>query len=124
MASVTIDRSRLERMLRLPGGLVERNIRRRTERVADEARRLAPGSMSEQITTRVDRAGREVQGHVISNHFATQFVIKGTRPHQIRPVRAQALRFTVGGRVVYAKLVNHPGTDPNNFLAEALRRAL
>lgn len=34
----------------------------------------------------------------------------GTRPHVIRPRRARVLRFPVGGRIVYARRVNHPGT--------------
>ena len=45
----------------------------------------------------------------------------GTRPHQIRPRRAQVLRFNVGGRVVFARVVNHPGTRPRPFLDRALR---
>jgi len=122
--SVQIDRSRLERLLRLPGGLVERNIQRRMRRVEARARQLAPGTMSSQITSRITREQNEVTGYVISNHPATIYVISGTRPHIIRPVRAQALRFTVGGRVVFAKIVYHPGTRANNFLLEALREAL
>lgn len=122
--SVTISRSALERMFRLPGGLVERNMRRRLDRVEARARQLAPGSMSRQISSRMTRERNEVTGYVISNHPATIYVVSGTRPHTIRPVRAQALRFTVGGRVVYAKIVHHPGTQPNNFLATALREAL
>lgn len=49
------------------------------------------------------------------------FVNDGTRPHQIRPKNASVLRFTVGGRVVYAKVVNHPGTRARPFLDRALR---
>lgn len=45
----------------------------------------------------------------------------GTRPHIIRPRNAQALRFRIGGRVVYAKVVHHPGTRANPFLDRALR---
>ena len=45
----------------------------------------------------------------------------GTRPHIIRPKRAQALRFRVGGRVVYARVVRHPGTKARPFLDRALR---
>jgi hypothetical protein len=56
----------------------------------------------------------------------------GTKPHKIRPKRAHtlrrgsrgvvkpALRFKIGGQVVYAKVVNHPGTKPNPFLDRAL----
>lgn len=53
-----------------------------------------------------------------------QAVNDGTRPHIIRPKNAKALRFRVGGRVVYAKVVHHPGTRPNPFLDRALRDVL
>jgi hypothetical protein len=45
----------------------------------------------------------------------------GTRPHIIRPRRAKALRFRVGGQVVFAKVVRHPGTRARPFLDRALR---
>lgn len=121
---VRINRTRLERMLRLPGGIVGRNLRRRARRVEARAKELAPGSMSRGITTRIEGNGRDLSAVIRSTHPASLWVINGTRPHQIRPVRAQALRFTVGGRVVFAKLVNHPGTKANDFLNKALREAL
>lgn len=46
--------------------------------------------------------------------YAT-FIEYGTRPHIIRARRRQFLRFVVGGRVVYARKVNHPGTRPYKF---------
>ena len=49
------------------------------------------------------------------------FVNDGTRPHIIRPRNAQVLRFVVGGRVVFAKVVHHPGTRARPFLDQALR---
>lgn len=45
----------------------------------------------------------------------------GTRPHIIRPKNAKALRFRVGGRIVYARVVHHPGTRARPFLDRALR---
>lgn len=122
--SVTIERSRLERMLRLRGGIVERNLRRRTERVADRARQLAPGSMGRYITTEIGQGPRGLSGSVISNHPATVYVVNGTRPHIIRPRRAKALRFQMDGRTVFAKIVHHPGTSANNFLLRSLREVL
>lgn len=50
-----------------------------------------------------------------------RFVNDGTAPHQIRPTRARALRFRVGGRIVFARVVNHPGTRARPFLDRALR---
>lgn len=121
---IRIDRTRLERMLRLPGGLVHRNLRRRTERVVNRVRQLAPGSMGEGIVWHIEGHGRDLSAVITSTHHATAYVINGTRPHLIRPVRARALRFTVGGRVVFAKLVNHPGTQADDFLNKALPTAL
>jgi len=44
------------------------------------------------------------------------YFIEGTSPHQIRPRFSTVLRFQSGGDAVFAKLVNHPGTKPNNVL--------
>ena len=56
-----------------------------------------------------------------SDVYYAPYVNDGTRPHVIRPKTKQALRFMVGGRVVFARVVNHPGTRPNPFLDRALR---
>lgn len=124
--SFSLDRTRIERMLRLPGGLVYRNMERRVRRVEAEAIRLAPGSMKLGIRVSIYRGpGGEFRGDIRSTHPATIYVVNGTRPHRIYPRRpGGVLRFTVGGRVVYARYVNHPGTKPNNWMREALRVAL
>jgi hypothetical protein len=43
------------------------------------------------------------------------FVIKGTKPHEIRPVAARSLRWVGAGGVHFAKVVHHPGTKANDF---------
>ena len=48
----------------------------------------------------------------------------GTAPHVIRPRRRKALRFNVGGSVVFAKKVNHPGTRPQPFMLPGAKQAL
>lgn len=45
----------------------------------------------------------------------------GTGPHVIR-AKGGALRFTVGGRVVFATQVNHPGTSPQPYMGPAFDR--
>lgn len=123
--SFRLDRSRVARLLRLPGGLVDRSLRRRVERVQRAAETLAPGSMGRGIRTRIDYRTDGAVGVITSTHPATIYVVNGTRPHIIRPRRpGGVLRFTIGGRVVYARFVNHPGTRPNGFMIEALRQAL
>jgi hypothetical protein len=124
--SFSLDRTRIQRMLRLPGGVVHRNMERRLRRVEAEAIRGAPGSMKQSIRVQIQRApGGEFRGVVKVNHHAAIYVINGTRPHVIRPRRpGGVLRFTVNGRVVYARYVNHPGTKANDFPRKALRAAL
>lgn len=55
-----------------------------------------------------------------SDVFYAPYVHDGTRPHVIRPKRGKALRFVIGGQVVFARVVQHPGTRPNPFLNRAL----
>lgn len=47
----------------------------------------------------------------------------GTRPHIIRAKNARALRFEIGGRVVFAKQVQHPGTRPYPFAGPGMQQA-
>lgn len=125
MAGIRIDRAKLEHMLRGHGGLVDRNLRQRAARVVAQARADGPGSMGPRVMDAViSERGNSLSAKIHSPHPATLYVVNGTRPHQIRPVRARALRFTTGGRIVFAKLVNHPGTKPDDFLNKALREAL
>lgn len=122
--SFRLDQGRIARLLRLPGGVVDRSLRRRVERVQNAAQRLAPGTMGNGIRARIEYRDTGPHGVITSTHPATIYVVNGTRPHRIRPRRRNGvLRFTVGGQVVYARLVNHPGTKPNRFMIEALREA-
>lgn len=52
-------------------------------------------------------------------------VHQGARPHVIRPRHARALRFEVdGGRIVFARRVNHPGNRAQPFLSNAVHRVV
>jgi hypothetical protein len=124
--SFNLDRTRVQRMLRLPGGIVYRDMERRLRRVEAEAIRRAPGSMKQGIRVSIGPGpGGDFRGTVRSTHPASIYVLNSTRPHRIEPRRpGGVLRFTVNGQVVYARFVNHPGTKAQPFLQEALRAAL
>lgn len=47
----------------------------------------------------------------------------GRGPYKIRPRRAKALRFKVGGRIVFARSVTHPGIKPRKFGRNATQSA-
>ncbi|MGW2964026.1 hypothetical protein ACWDGI_36960 [Streptomyces sp. NPDC001220] len=118
---VRLDQGALARLLRARGGIARRKLKQPEERVARIAAPEAPGSMGEFISTDIQEGPRGLQGVIICDHPKERPVLDGTRPHLIRPRRRNFLRFEVGGDVVFTKLVRHPGTRPNNFLAEALR---
>ncbi|MEV5929907.1 hypothetical protein ACPCSG_26990 [Streptomyces cellulosae] len=118
---VKLEQGRLARFLRLRGGIAERRLARRTSRAADIARDLAPGSMGRYIDWHIRSGPGGLEGVITCDHPAVHFVLNGTRPHIIRPRRAKALRFEAGGEVVFAAYARHPGTRPNNFMAQALR---
>jgi len=44
----------------------------------------------------------------------------GTAPHIIRPSTMKALRFKAGGKTIFAKKINHPGTRAQPFFRPAL----
>lgn len=119
---VRVDPGRIARLLRARGGIAERKLRRRTGKVADIAEREAPGTMGDYVAWRIEEGPRGLQGVVICDHPAVRYVLDGTRPHLIRARRAKALKFDVGGRTVYAKVVRHPGTSANNFMRRALEQ--
>lgn len=118
---VRIDQGALRRLLRSRSGPAYRKLSARTERVAGIAEEEAPGHMGDFIRWRVEEGPKGLQGVITCDHPAVIFVLKGTRPHLIRPRRAKALRFDVDGTTVFAKLVRHPGTRANDFMARSLR---
>lgn len=60
---------------------------------------------------------------VISSNPHTVLVHNGSPAHLIRPRNARYLRFEIAGRVVYTKLVRHPGYGGNPFMRDALKWA-
>jgi hypothetical protein len=91
----------------------------RARRVQRNARRMAPGRMGRRVNSVI--VGTHVR--IESSHPATMYVIRGTRRHFIRRGKApgKMLKFTMNGRTVFARWVNHPGTKKNDFLTKALR---
>jgi hypothetical protein len=52
------------------------------------------------------------------------YVVRGTRPHLIRPVNVSVLAFEgSNGKIVFTRLVHHPGTKPNPFMQRAVEDA-
>lgn len=122
MARLVIDRRRMQAEInRFASADAERVARQ----VAVRARRLVPvdtGKTRNSIKVVKETSWRGPTWRVVVESPVGEYLENGTKPHIIRPRRAQVLRFTVGGRVVYAKIVHHPGTKATHFLSNAVRQ--
>ena len=101
-----------------------RRMARLQRRTATQARQDVPvrtGHLGQSISEgNIRTVGpRTVEGSVTASARYALYVHQGTSPHIIRPKNAQALRFEIGGRTIYTKLVRHPGTKARPFLRNA-----
>lgn len=122
MARIRLDRAQLNRVMT---NASREELREASRQVVNRAKVLAPvrtGRLRSSIRAEPPRIF-SLRGSVKvgSDLEYAAFVNDGTRPHTIRPRTKQVLRFQVGGRVVFAKVVNHPGARANPFLDRALR---
>lgn len=67
-------------------------------------------------------AGGTVTGAWGTNVPYARMHEEGTDPHVIFPKRAKALRWMVGGKAVFARRVNHPGTKPRLYMKGSMDR--
>ena len=124
MARVRLDRASLNRSIR---GASRRELETTARQVMKRAKILAPvdtGRLRASIRIESRRLLTLRSVYTIGSDVSyAPYVNDGTRPHQIRPKSpGGVLRFRVGGRIVYAKVVNHPGTRARPFLDDALRQ--
>jgi len=127
MATFQPDRSAMRQMLRGSGGLVYNEIEKRTRRANTFAKAQVGKDTRElyrSINYRITAGSGNVLGVVSANNKIALMHHNGTRPHIIAARRAQTLRFKSRGKIVYAKVVRHPGTRPNKFLTDSLRKVV
>jgi HK97 gp10 family phage protein len=122
MARIRLDRAALNRTIT---NATRRELTEAGRQVVQRAKVLAPvrtGRLRSSIRAEPPRIF-SLRGSLTvgSDVEYAGFVNDGTRPHRIVPKNGSVLRFTVGGRVVYARVVNHPGTRARPFLDQALR---
>lgn len=99
------------------GPLVERALKAKAP-VAKEGAR--PGRLRDSIRSETTNTGRSVKLLFTASVPYAGFVLEGTRPHEIRPRRAQALHWKDGSGDHFARVVNHPGTAANRFPEKAI----
>lgn len=63
----------------------------------------------------------QLAGRITTDKDYIKHVELGTKPHEILPRFASALRFEIGGRTIFAKRVQHPGTRPQRIVRRTVR---
>ena len=101
-------------------------VKESTIEVQEEARakhryKTRTGALDRAVQSKFEHKG--LVGRVFINTGEAKygaFVHEGTRPHTIFPKERKSLRFVKGGKFMFAKHVNHPGTHKDQFLFSAL----
>lgn len=128
MGDVRVDPAKLRAYTRSAGGPVIADITRRATNVQTDARRRVQKrtrATERSIVKRVVVEGRGVVGYVVTDSPIAPYLHDGTPPHVILPRNQKVLRFPAAGGgavgVVFARRVNHPGTEGSKFLVLALQ---
>lgn len=117
--TVRIDQGQAERVATDEAVLV---VAECVRRILNRATVLCPvdhGNLRAHHKFRVERMPPGARGEVYNDADYAEAVHNGSGAHTIRPRRKKALRFTMGGRTVFAKSVVHPGTRARPWLARA-----
>lgn len=81
------------------------------------------GKLRQGIGSRIESEPGSTQVVIYGTAPYLGFILGGTQPHQIVARNARALRWVANaghGSAVFARAVQHPGTKPNDFPAEAM----
>ena len=121
---VRFNEPKLDFMLNNPSGTVGRHMRRvglTIQILAKSTAGVRTGALRASIYMKHNRKGKYQYVEVGSPLSYAKDHHEGTRPHSIMATPGRVMRFNVGGRVVYAKKVNHPGTRGTRFLTGPMR---
>ena len=81
------------------------------------------GKLRQGISSRVESEPGSTQVMIYGTASYLPFILGGTQPHVITARNAKALRWVANaghGSAMFARSVQHPGTKPNDFPAEAM----
>lgn len=125
-AEFQLDGPELDRQLR---DVLQARMESLQRRIANQARQDVPvktGHLGRSVREGAIRfvGSLTVEGSVEATASYAAAVHEGARPHVIRPHTASALRFEIGGRTVFAKMVRHPGMKARPFLRNAALRVI
>lgn len=121
------DEPALNHLLNEPSGDVGRHMRKIGLSILAGAKAMVgvrTGRLKRSLHLRQGVRGRVQYIEVGSNVPYAYMHHEGTRRHEIHAREGRLMRFNVGGKVVYAKKVMHPGTKPRKYLTVPMNRVV
>ena len=119
-----IDGAVVENMLHGPDGIVGRYMIGKSQVVQNAAIVQCPKRTTLLSQSIVKRFYDSPEGFTVVIAALQDYALpvhEGTKPHDIRPKNAKALRwFGADGKPIFAKVVHHPGTPARRFLTDNL----
>jgi hypothetical protein len=119
-----LDVAAVRRWLDSPNGDAARYLFRKGLDVSNTAKQLVGVDEGELRRDIGLRPGSDALGLYVDVGSSVEHALvhhEGSAAHTIRPKKAGGmLRFKVGGRVVFARIVRHPGTRGTHYLTRAL----
>lgn len=127
MTRVTFREPVLDRYLNMPNGQVGKYLSKRGRMIERAAKRqvgVRTGALRASIHMRHLRDSRGQYIMVGSDLSYALLHHQGSRPHTIAATKGQMLKFTSRGNLVFAHVVQHPGSKANRYLTDNLRLIL
>lgn len=136
MTAASADLTELSRDLRRSGDSAAKTAHRVLAEVAGKIQSLAAakaprksGTLANSINVRWEGDLVAVVGPAVAYGAFQEYGTggRGEFPgdaYEIRPKKASVLKFVVGGRTVYAKVVRHPGVRAKPYMRPAAQEAL
>ena len=127
LGDLKLNDSVLNFELNQPAGMVGQHLKKIGLQIMVGAKAMVgvrSGNLKRSIHMRQGLRGRVQYVAVGSNLNYAEAHHEGTRAHRIDPRGGRIMRFNVGGTVVYARRIDHPGTKPRKYLTIPMRRVV
>lgn len=127
MAEFHADQAGWDELLHSKVGVVGTHMKNKADLLVLMAKRQVgkkSGDLERSIRYEITIEGGQLVATVKSDNRIALLHHEGSPPHIIVPVKAKTLRFYSRGRIVYAKLVHHPGTRPNRYFTDNLPKVI
>jgi hypothetical protein len=97
--------------------------RRWADDTVSNARKYVPKVTGKTART-IRRKNASQKKATVQAVYTARILMAGSKAHDIKPKKFQAMKFSAGGQPMFRKRVRHPGHGKNDFAERAAKEAL